>query len=123
MKIMTALITLFVFSVANASDSSWLLCENGSLAVNVFEHRIGAQDRGASITLLVGIHSMKGELFNSSFGFVALRDFSSFDDGFNGNINIDYNNKKITLDGSLSLSGTFYSVHHNLSCKTMQFSL
>jgi hypothetical protein len=122
---MKNLILAFVLALgslsAQAADSTWLLCDNGSLALNVLEHRAGASGRATSLTLIYGMHIMKGELVNADAGAISL---DGSEPGavktFNGNISISYQKNAVVLSGAMDLYGTPTRVRTQLKCKVMK---
>lgn len=120
----TALLAL-ILSVsaisAQAADSTWLLCDNGSLAVNALEHRNGPDGRATDLALIYGTHILKGQLINADRGTVLL-DGSETDaeKTYRGTVAVDYKKNTIALRGTLSLYNTPIAVKAVLKCKVMK---
>lgn len=49
-------LALVASTAAFAADSTWMLCANDKIAVNVYEHRVGAEDRETDVKVLIGGH-------------------------------------------------------------------
>jgi hypothetical protein len=118
-----------------ASDSLWLLCDNGKLAVNLLEHRNGVvgavQKTALSITLLNGNYVFTGELDTTNQNAkkprrVLLSSIVKDDRSrFIGNISIDYLEPKMILflNGNLRLGGApdlNLKINSQLQCKEMR---
>ena len=117
-----------------AEDSAWLVCNDGFLAVNLFEHRASGGDgseREAILTLLYGAHNLKGLLIEDKSDAVNLLgtpeqieasvpgEVIVFTDSFIGTAQVDYSNKTLSLKGNLNLYGGDYTIDSVLSCKEM----
>jgi hypothetical protein len=117
---------------AQASDSTWLLCDNGKLAVNLLEHRNGVKGniskRTVSIALIFGMNIATGELDNTyggetSSGKILLTSTPKNQSKFSGNILVNYAKAVVSLNGTLTLSGSPNPIHTQLQCKDMQAKL
>jgi hypothetical protein len=117
---------------AQASDSTWMLCDNGKLAVNLLEHRNGVQGniskRTVSIALIFGMNIASGELDNTnggetSSGRIFLTSTPKNHSKFIGNIAVDYAKAVVSLNGTLTLSGSPYQIRTQLQCKDMHSNL
>ncbi len=117
---------------ARALDSTWLLCDNGTLAVNLLEHRNGVQGniskRTVSIALIFGMNIATGELDNTyggetSSGKILLTSTPKNQSKFSGNILVNYAKAVVSLNGTLTLSGSPYPIRTQLQCKEMQSKL
>jgi hypothetical protein len=117
---------------AQASDSTWLLCDNGKLAVNLLEHRdevhgkIGK--RTVSIALIFGMNIASGELDNTysgetSSGKIFLTSTPKNQSKFVGNIVVDYQKAVVLLNGTLTLLGSPYPIRTKLQCRDMRSDL
>jgi hypothetical protein len=120
------LATIFSFSSlpCQASDSLWLLCDNGKLAMNLLEHRSAdGQGRVTSLTLLLGMNNLSGQLTNTDSGKVLLTSNPKNKTSFNGNVAVNYSKKVVSLNGILKLSGERFSINTQLQCKEMRVDL
>ena len=106
---------------ANAADSTWFLCENGSVVVNSLEHRsANGKGRVTSLTLMVGEHIVQGALDDVDSGLVSFKDSGKNVDGFEGLVSLDYQNNTLSLKGELRLDGEPIALNSSLKCKEMQ---
>lgn len=100
-----------------AADSQWLLCDDGGLALNLVEHRLGAEERVTDLALIYGSHILLGELKGNE-GDVVLK--SANKKKFKGHVKIIYADKVVTVNGSLLLAGKISSpVNAQLKCKEL----
>jgi hypothetical protein len=107
-----------------ASDSTWLLCENGHFAANLVEHRShDGRGRVTSINLFLGMNLFTGELHDSESGHVFLPSFSKNRDGFTGDVSIDFTKNTFHIKGILRLEDDRYEVNSELACKEMTVDL
>ena len=122
-SVLVAAMSLLVSVSAVAADSTWLLCNNGALAVNSVERRAGIDDRSTNIKLMLGVHLFSGELKNTDSGPVLLKGKSS-QDVFTGTMNFNYTNNILTLKGTLKIDGQPFAIPaQRLSCKQMHPNL
>lgn len=98
---------------AKASDSQWLLCDDGDLVLNVFNHRAGAKDRNIDITLIFGQYQLVGILGTEE---VTLQGKTG---KFKGRIVLTDHSRSVTVNGLLYLDGGSNPVNALLTCKTM----
>jgi hypothetical protein len=106
-------------SFAEARDSSWVLCENGSLVVNALEHRADASTRSTSYALIFGARILKGELPESQSK-VTLDEKTKLPSTFKGTIVMSEDMSSVTLKGPLVLDGQAYEqIDVTLPCKQM----
>jgi len=119
--VILGLILVLVSLSAQGADSTWLLCDNGSLVVNSLERRVENSDRSTSLTLIYGMHVLRGELFNADAGAIAL---DGSEPGavktFKGSISINYQKNTASLRGVLNLYGSPVRVVTVLKCKVMK---
>jgi hypothetical protein len=109
---------------AHASDSEWLLCDDGSLALNLFEHRAAdGMNREADLKLLLGDHLLLAVLKNVDSGPVNMKSPTVPTDAFAGKITIDYAKNKVTLKGKLTLNGQASDLKTSLACKELRSKL
>jgi hypothetical protein len=118
-------LVFFLPSLSQAADSSWLLCDDGNLALNLLEHRKTGDTRETSLRLMLGEHSCIGILdninpSNINSGNIFLRGNST---RFKGYIAIDYTKKIVDLIGNLRLFDSNYPVKTKLKCKELQSSI
>ena len=107
-----------------AADSTWLLCDNGKLAVNLLEHRAAdGMGRVTSLLLLLGANLFKGELVNVDAGEVSLQGNAAGAPGenvFAGNLAVNYATKNLVLKGTLITFGQAFNVDATLKCKELR---
>jgi hypothetical protein len=126
--------SLFVFLAvifqsypSHAADSSWLLCDNGHIAVHAVEHRgKDGASRVSSFSLIAGMHVLSGDLKkDKTSGYIVLSSIKSGDKetSFDGDINVDYAKLKLTLKGDFQFNGNKFKLDTKLSCKTMTIKL
>jgi len=118
-----AMITgVFLSSAAFAADSTWLLGDNGNLAVSTLEHREG-DGRATSVTLILGMHLLTGHLSDADSGQIILTEIGSAKSGgykFKGSISVDYGASTITLKGKLDMAGATDDINAVFKCKEMR---
>jgi hypothetical protein len=110
-------------SAAFAADSTWLLGDNGQLAVSTLEHREG-DGRATSITLILGMHLLTGHLTDADSGKIFLTEIGPVQGGrykFAGTISMDYGASTVTLRGKLDMAGATDNVNAVFRCKEMHF--
>ena len=106
--------------VLAARDSTWLVCTDDSLALSVHEHRAADGDgRETSVTLIFGVHEMRGVLRDAETGTVALKRQGKPDTKFAGKISLDFDANTVALTGTLSIDGEPTKVKTTLQCKQM----
>jgi len=106
---------------AAARDSSWLLCENGKLAVNTLEHRSGATSRQTDIALIYGANILTGVVKDTSKGPVSLSGGGS---SFKGTVEVDYGDDyRLTIKGRLILADEKFNISYVLPCKELEGEL
>lgn len=107
-----------------ARDSTWLLCSNESLVVSSHEHRAGGGDgRATTLTLIFGVHEMRGMLKDTDSGTVALKSAAETGTGFNGKISLDYQANELSIAGILKIDGEPNDIDATLQCKEMSSDL
>jgi len=121
-SIKSGLIALFIVSAfvlgAQAADSTWLLCDNGVIAVSSVEHRAGdGFNRMTSLSLILGGNIFGGELRGADAGKVSLSGKNN--DGFTGTVSIDYSTNRLMLKGILNMSNSAFNIDSELQCKEM----
>lgn len=104
-----------------AADSQCLLGDNGKIAVTTFEHRDGGSHRATEVTLIYGMHLLRGRLRDTDSGPIALSETGPEHYAFVGSLRVDYNAMKMTLKGKLKYTPTL-SENYNTTfrCKTLQ---
>jgi hypothetical protein len=115
----------FLSLPALASDSLWLLCDNGSLAMNLLEHRSAdGQGRVTSLILLYGVKTFSGELTNTNSGRVFLTSTLKDENNFIGDVTVNYAQRVVSLRGVLELAEERrFSINTQLKCKEMRSKL
>lgn len=107
---------------ASGRDSTWLVCTSDSLAISVHEHR--ADDgRATSLTLIYGVHELRGTLKNSDSGRVTLKANGEAGTEFSGTIAINYESNSITAAGTLKIDGEPNEIDATFECKEMSTDL
>lgn len=123
-RFLSALVAaLAAFTVSTkAADSTWLLGDNGKVAVNSLEHRLGASGRGTDVTLIIGSHLLKGSLVNRDSGKITLKETGRDGYTFEGTIAIDYQNSQTTLKGRIKFGGSASdSISAKIKSKELNF--
>ena len=96
-------------------DGAWLECDDGTLAMSVYEHRgSGGADRVTQAQLVVGANVYDGTVDDS--GKTSLLGAGST---YTGSASIDYTKNTVDLQGTLSAPGqvpSSYSISKTLSC-------
>jgi hypothetical protein len=96
-------------------DSSWIECDDGTLAVSITDRRApDGATRMVHANLFVGTHRMSGPIAGS--GAVRLHGGT---DAFVGNANIDWEHQTVALVGRLRVQSIASSVHKTLSCTSL----
>ena len=96
-------------------DPSWLACDDGTLALNVFEHRSSTgASRVTDATMFLGNNIVSGKI--SSTGRTRLSGGGS---SFSGTSTIDFEANTVAVKGSLDLEGTTFAIDKKLSCKSL----
>ncbi len=107
-------------ATAEARDSTWLVCSNDSLALSSHEHRAPKGDgRETALTLIFGVHEMRGMLKNVDSGAVTLRAAGETGTKYVGKLSVNYAAKTVRLAGTLTLQGAPTKVKAILQCKEM----
>lgn len=118
-----AFLAAFSSFQAVAADSSWLLCDNGSLVVSVYEHRAAdGEHRITSLSLIFGGYTLMGSI-GDELGWVRLAGINAENTSFVGTMDVDYVAQKLNLNGELVLNGEKYQPRAELACKEMQGAL
>jgi len=103
---------------ALASDSIWLLCDNGKLALNLLEHRsANGTGRVTSLNLLLGMNIFSGQLNNTDSGKVYLTSTNGNNGHFKGNVSVNYPQETVYLQGTLYLTDSNLKINSKLHCK------
>jgi hypothetical protein len=103
-----------------ARDSTWLLCSDDSLALSAHEHRApGGDGRETSLTLIFGVHEMRGVLRDADTGKVTLKRQATPDTKFAGQLSLDFEANTVALNGTLTIDGQPTKVKTTLECKQM----
>jgi hypothetical protein len=90
-------------SIAFARDSTWMLGDNGKIALNTLEHRSGSGGRVTEVTLIFGMHLLRGKLVDTDSGPITLKEAGSskYSYTFGGTIGVDYQTNKMTVKGKI----------------------
>ena len=105
-------------ATARARDSASLLCEDGTVALSLYEHRAGADKRETNLRLLYGAYVLLGTLKDGFAGRIKLADPEP-PGNFEGTIRIDFAKSKVALKGSLALATGRFTVDAKLACKEL----
>jgi hypothetical protein len=105
-----------------AKDSVWVVGNSNKIAISLFEHRTGADTRAADVTLIMGGWTMTGAVKDTGEGYAkpAPITLKTNGGGFKGTISIDYENHKVMLKGTLTLSGQGFQLNEKISLKELQ---
>lgn len=109
-------------NMAMAKDSLWLLCDNSSYALNVFEHRSnGGDGRVTDLVFLFGGHTLQGSLKDTESGplFLAQKAGNKTLSSIRGTISIDFTTQKVNLKGKFRLQGDTLTLNETLLCKEL----
>jgi hypothetical protein len=105
-----------------AKDSVWILGNNNKVAINVFEHRVGAEHRAAEVTLIMGSWFLNGQLKDSGQGYANPTpiNLTTKSGSFKGTISVDFAKNKVTLKGTLTLDGEPIPLNEVIPCKELK---
>ena len=122
--LMTTIALLTLSTSAFAHDSKWLLCQDGKLALNVYEHRQGGDSRQTNLTLIMGSWQFNDQVESDFTGkpiSVMLTGTPEDENDFVGTVAIDYatGNGVVTLKGVINLVGSKYPVEAKLVCNEL----
>lgn len=100
-----------------AKDSVWAVGHSNKIAISLFEHRTGVETRAADVTLITGGWTMTGAVKDTGEGYAKPTPITlkTNGGGFKGTINIDFNNNKVMLKGTLTLSGEHFQLNEKFS--------
>src|ERR1051326_3625901 len=118
-----AILVGMLMSVSSfAKDSVWALGNNNKVAINIFEHRVGADKRGAEITLIMCSWFLNGQVKDTGQGYTnpAPVTLTTKSGTFKGTISIDFSKAKVTLKGKLTLDGEPFTLNEVIPCKELQ---
>ena len=96
--------SLLSVSNAFAADSVCMLGDNGKIGLTTFEHRAASGDgRVTEVTLIFGMHLLRGRLIDTDSGPITLKEAGSGKDSytFRGTIGVNYQTKRMTVKGKL----------------------
>ena len=91
-------------STAFAADSVCMLGDNGKIGLSTFEHRAASGDgRVTEVTLIFGMHLLRGRLIDTDSGSITLKEGGSGKDNytFRGTIGVNYQTKRMTVKGRI----------------------
>jgi len=127
-----ATFTLFAFNTW-AADSTWLLCNDGKLALNVFEHRdANGTDRDTELTMIYGMHVYTATMSSddpssapdkNGFQAIWINGPHEDQDYFSGQIKIDYQADTVMMKGTALFDGSQTQINDLLHCKEMTGNL
>jgi hypothetical protein len=92
-------------SMAFAADSVCTLGDNGKIALSTFEHRSDTGNgRVTEVTLIFGMHLLRGKLVDVDSGPVTLKETGSskYNYKFGGTIGVDYKIGKMMVKGKIT---------------------
>lgn len=125
-SLLVGLITFVTaFSSAFAKDSLWGVGNDGTLALNPFEHRAGGTSRAADITLIMGSWFLNGKVVDSGGGYpnpgaITLTGRNGSPRGtFTGTIRMDFTAEKVRLTGTRKLSSTSFNLNNTIRYKEL----
>ena len=119
------LTAITAFSSAFAKDSLWGVGNDGTLALNLFEHRARGTSRAADITLIMGSWFLSGKLVDSGNGYpnpgaITLTGRNgSLRGTFTGTIRLDFAAKKVRLTGTLALGPASFNLNNTIRYKEL----
>jgi len=121
-SIIAILVGMLMAASAFAKDSVWILGNNNKVAINVFEHRVGADQRAAEVTLIMGSWFLNGQLKDRGQGYAnpAPITLTTKSGSFKGTISVDFSTNKVTLKGTLTLDGEPIPLNEVISCKELK---
>jgi hypothetical protein len=93
-------------SIAFARDSTCMLGDNGKIALTTLEHRSATGDgRVTEVTLIFGMHLLRGKLVDTDSGPVTLKETGSskYNYTFGGTIGVDYQTNKMSVKGKITV--------------------
>lgn len=98
------LCSLLFAAMAFGADSVCMLGDNGKIALSTFEHRSGTGDgRVTEVTLIFGMHLLRGKLVDTDSGPITLKEGSSKNSyTFKGTVGVNYQTKKMTVKGKIT---------------------
>jgi len=115
MRIIFALISSVVSTVAFADNSSWQLCANKAIVISMVKYSDNLGQQVTDLNLLVGISTSKGKLEGNNSGNVILNNPNG-EPGFQGVVKIDMLSKTVGLKGDLFIPGTVFEIDQILTC-------
>lgn len=105
--------------VRPGSDSSWLLCQDDSLVMNVYEHRQKEDTRRMDLVLLWGGWAFQGFLDDELSGPVELKPVRGNGD-FTGDVSLKFDSggdqNRLSIQGLLTVNGRSIKVNSTLPC-------
>jgi hypothetical protein len=116
MKIVLLFFTLLISNASLAKESYWLLCDDGGMALNVYEHRSGTEDVKTELTLLFGNLVFTGEQKKD----LVLQGKTG---SFKGNVVLTNKDTNAAVNGKLFFGKESYPVNALLKCKSMESSI
>lgn len=122
LSVIALALTLFT-AQAEARDSTWLLCDNGGLVLNVLEHRVSIDDRTSELTLIYGAHVLEGQLLGVYEGDVKLSSRYAQGPKFEGRLSLDFAKKVALIRGDLFLDDEKFALSDRLACKELEGKL
>jgi hypothetical protein len=106
---------------AQASDSLWLLCDDGHFVLNLLEHRAAdGQGRVTSLSFLLGVNIFSGQLNDTNSGKVILTSIAKDKSNFIGDVSVNYSQETVSLKGILDLTDSRFNINTRLKCKEMR---
>jgi hypothetical protein len=100
-------------------DSAWALCNSSFLALNTFEHRAAnGEDRNTDYVMLYGGYVLTGTVVNAAPE-ASMHGMAGQRSAFSGTVVLDDATNTAEVHGTLTLSGTAFSVSETLKCTTM----
>ena len=110
MKVFLLFLTLLVSNVCLAKESYWLLCDDGGMVLNSYEHRSGEEDVKTDLTLIFGSHVFTGEQKKD----LVLQGKTG---SFKGNVVLTNKDKNVAVNGKLFFGKESYPVNAMLTCR------
>jgi len=108
-KILVLIVGLVLPNILLGKDSPWLLCDDGGLALNMYEHK-----RHTTLTLLFGEHLLTGTKSKD----VTLRGKTG---SFKGHVEMVNQGKRVAVNGSLIIAKVSHPINAVLECRIMDY--
>jgi hypothetical protein len=109
-KILVLIVGLVLPNILLGKDSPWLLCDDGGLALSMYERN----SRTTALTLLFGEHLLTGTKSKD----VTLRGKTG---SFKGHVEMVNQGKRVAVNGSLIIAKVSHPINAVLECRIMDY--